>query len=179
MAYTLEKGRPADFAARIAKEQRCYDLLDSLQIQYDRIDHPAAATMTDCDDVAVALGCGICKNLFLCNRSGTKFYLLLICADKPFRTGDVSRQLGSSRLSFCSDAQLMDKLGLIAGSVTPMAIYRESARDVVVAIDEDIFDMNMVCVHPCVATASLAISMEDLLKYIGRTGNEIKRVHIE
>lgn len=104
---------------------------------------------------------------------------MLICADKPFKTGDVSRQLGSSRLSFCSDAQLMDKLGLVAGSVTPMALYRESARDVVVAIDEEIFNMKTVCVHPCVATASLAISMEDLLKYIGRTGNEIKRVHIE
>ena len=73
----------------------------------------------------------------------------------------------------------MDKLGLVAGSVTPMALYRESARDVVVAIDEEIFNMKTVCVHPCVATASLAISTEDLLKYIGRAGNEIKRVHIE
>ena len=175
----LQKGRPQDTTGRLAKEIRTYDLLDQLGISYERIDHAPAMTMEDCQEIDEALQATVCKNLFLCNRSGTKFYLLLICADKPFRTGDVSRQLGSSRLSFCSDAQLMDKLGLVAGSVTPMALYRESARDVVVAIDEDIFDMNMVCVHPCVATASLAISMEDLLKYIGRAGNEIKRVHIE
>ena len=175
----LQKGRPQDTTGRLAKEIRTYDLLDQLGISYTRIDHAPAMTMEDCQEIDEALQATVCKNLFLCNRSGTKFYLLLICADKPFRTGDVSRQLGSSQLSFCSDAQLMDKLGLVAGSVTPMALYRESARDVVVAIDEDIFDMNMVCVHPCVATASLAISMEELLKYIGRAGNEIKRVHIK
>lgn len=161
------------------RERPVLELLDEMGIQYRRYEHPYAHTMHDCEGIGADIGAQHFKNLFLCNRSGTKFYLLLICADKPFRTGDVSRQLGSSRLSFCSDAQLMDKLGLVAGSVTPMALYRESARDVVVAIDEDIFDMNMVCVHPCVATASLAISMEDLLKYIGRAGNEIKRVHIE
>ena len=147
------------------RERPVLELLDEMGIQYRRYEHPCARTMHDCEGIGADIGAQHFKNLFLCNRSGTKFYLLLICADKPFRTGDVSRQLGSS--------------GLIAGSVTPMALYRESARDVVVAIDEDIFDMNMVCVHPCVATASLAISMEDLLKYIGRTGNEIKRVHIE
>ena len=138
---TVYQARPPQ--PRTPVEEAVYDRLEQLGISYTRVDHDHADTMEDCLLIENTLGARICKNLFLCNRSGTKFYLLLICADKPFRTGDVSRQLGSSRLSFCSDAQLMDKLGLVAGSVTPMALYRESARDVVVAIDEDIFDMNM------------------------------------
>lgn len=161
------------------RERPVLELLDEMGIPYRRYEHPCARTMQDCEGIGADIGAKHFKNLFLCNRGGTQFFLLLIRADKPFKTGEVSKRLGSSRLSFCSDAQLMDKLGLIAGSVTPMALYRESARDITVAIDEDIFDMDMVCVHPCVATASLAISMDDLLKYIGKAGNEIKRVHID
>ena len=106
------------------RERPVLELLDEMGIPYRRYEHPCARTMHDCEGIGADIGAQHFKNLFLCNRSGTKFYLLLICADKPFRTGDVSRQLGSSRLSFCSDAQLMDKLGLVAGSVTPMALYR-------------------------------------------------------
>ena len=159
-------------------EAELLELLDKMGIKYRRYEHAAARTMQDCEGIGADVGAEHFKNLFLTNRAGNKFYLLLICADKPFRTGNVSKQLNSSRLSFASDTQLFDKLGLIAGSVTPMALYRESARDVVVAIDEDILKMNMVCVHPCVSSASLAISLSDLLAFIKAMGNEVRTVSV-
>ncbi len=159
-------------------EAELLELLDKMGIKYRRYEHAAARTMQDCEGIGADVGAEHFKNLFLTNRKGDKFYLLLICADKPFRTGEVSKRLNSSRLSFASDTQLFDKLGLIPGSVTPMALYRESARDVVVAIDEDILKMNMVCVHPCVSSASLAISLSDLLAFIKAMGNEVRAVSV-
>jgi len=95
-------GRPSDTEAREARETRTYDFLDRLQIAYERVDHAPAETMEDCLAVDAALGTKMCKNLFLCNRQGTVFYLLLMPGDKPFRTKELSAQIGSARLSFAS-----------------------------------------------------------------------------
>ena len=101
----LETGRPASTEGRLAKEIHVYDLLDSLGIAYSRVDHEAAATMEDCLVVDETLGVAMCKNLYLCNRQKTDFYLLLMPGDKPFKTKELSGQLGVSRLSFAEAFQ--------------------------------------------------------------------------
>ena len=63
---------------RLLKEMAVYELLEKLEISYQRVDHEAAATVDDCHDVDEALGIHICKNLFLCNRQKTDFYLLMM-----------------------------------------------------------------------------------------------------
>ena len=88
----LVNGRPENEEGRLDKEIRVYDLLDSLGVKYQRIDHEAAMTMEACEEIDRTLsegeenGVAICKNLFLCNRQATDFYLLLIPGDKPFKT---------------------------------------------------------------------------------------------
>ena len=96
----IYEGRPTDIAGRSEKEIAAYDMLDALGITYKRADHEPAMTMEDCVAIGEALGAHICKNLFLCNRQKTDFYLLLMPADKPFKTKELSSQIGSSRLSF-------------------------------------------------------------------------------
>ncbi len=161
------------------RERPILAILDEMGISYSRYEHPAALTMQDCEGIGADVGAKHFKNLFLCNRAKTVYCLLLIRADKPFHTSDVSKKLGVSRLSFCTDEQLFEKLALLPGSVTPMALYHVEARDIIVAIDNDISRMDMVCVHPCVSTASLAIKFCDLIAYIKRMGNEIKYVDID
>ena len=78
MTLVLQKGRPADTTGRLDKEIRTYDLLDSLGVEYDRVDHAPAMTMEDCKEVDEILKSMVCKNLFLCNRHETAFYLLMI-----------------------------------------------------------------------------------------------------
>lgn len=94
----LTDGRPASTAARQAREVRVYDLLDSLGIAYATADHEPAATMDICRRIEEATGVGICKNLFLCNRRQTDFYMLLMPGSKPFKTRELSAQAGITRL---------------------------------------------------------------------------------
>lgn len=84
----LENGRPENTEGRLQKEIRVYDLLDKLGVEYQRVDHEAAMTMEACEEIDRTLGDGtaICKNLFLCNRQETDFYLLLMPGDKSFKT---------------------------------------------------------------------------------------------
>ena len=119
------KGRPESAEGRLDKEMRVYDLLDSLGVEYERIDHEPAMTMEICEQIDASLGALICKNLFLCNRQQTDFYLLMMPADKPFKTKDLSAQIGSSRLSFASAEFLEEFLDITAGSVSVMGLMND------------------------------------------------------
>ena len=104
----LVKGRPETNEGRLEKEIRCYDLLDKLGVEYQRIDHEAAMTMEACVEIDKVLDATICKNLLLCNRQCTQFYLLMLPGEKHFKTSIFSKQIGSSRLSFASAEYMVE-----------------------------------------------------------------------
>lgn len=160
MELELYKGRPTD--VRIEKEERCYDLLDSLGIEYFRVDHEHADTIDACHGIESTLGCKICKNLFLCNRQATEFYLLLMPGDKPFVTKLLSKQIGTARLSFASPAHMDELLGVTPGSVTVLALMNDKAGRVRLLIDEDLLKDEYIGCHPCINTSTLRIATRDL-----------------
>ena len=126
----LQKGRPADTAGRMEKEIRTYDFLDGLGVEYDRVDHGPAMTMEDCKEADEILQATICKNLFLCNRQKTAFYLLMIPDTKVFHTKDLSAQIGSARLSFASPEYMEEFLDITPGSVSVMGLMNDKERRV-------------------------------------------------
>ncbi|MEG1548272.1 MAG: prolyl-tRNA synthetase associated domain-containing protein [Clostridia bacterium] len=161
------------------EEQPVMEALAELGIHYTRYEHGRALTMEDCESIGADVGAQHVKNLFLTNRQGTDFYLLLLCAQKKFRTAEVSKQLGVSRLSFCTQEQLMDKLKLVPGSVTAMALVNDTRHEITVVVDEDVKGLAMLCVHPCTSEVSYAISGEDLFKFLAWRTNELRFVHID
>ncbi len=163
---TLVQGRPADWANRLPKEIRVYDLLDSLNISYQRIDHEAAMTMEACAAVDAALEATICKNLLLCNRQNTDFYLLMIPGDKPFKTKDLSAQIGSSRLSFASAEYMEAFLDITPGSLSVLGLMNDKENRVRLLIDRDLLKGEYIGCHPCINTSSLRLRTEDLLQDI-------------
>ena len=158
----IQKGRPADFDQRLPKEQRVYDLLDQLKIEYDRVDHNAAMTMEACAAIDETLGTSICKNLLLCNRQCTDFYLLLIPADKHFKTKQLSSQINSSRLSFASGEYMERFLDITPGSLSLLGLMNDKDYRVQLLIDEDILKDEYLGLHPCINTSSLKIKMLDV-----------------
>ena len=158
----LENGRPANCAGRLDKEIRCYDLLDKLGMVYQRIDHEAAMTMEACAAVDEALGATICKNLLLCNRQCTDFYLLLMPGDKPFKTKELSKQIGSSRLSFAAGEYMEQFLDITPGSLSILGLMNDKDNKVQLLIDEDVLKGEYIGCHPCINTSSLRFRTDDL-----------------
>ena len=176
----LEQGRPANCDGRLDKEIRCYDLLDKLGIAYQRIDHEAAMTMEACAAVDEALGATICKNLLLCNRQCTDFYLLLMPGDKPFKTKDLSKQIGSSRLSFASGEYMEAYLDITPGSLSILGLMNDKDMRVQLLIDEDVLKGEYIGCHPCINTSSLRIKTADMMeKIIPAMGHEPRLVELE
>ena len=161
---TKHIGRPENEAGREVREIRTYDLLDRLGISYARVDHEPAQTMEDCVAVDAALGTVMCKNLFLCNRQQTDFYLLMMPGDKPFRTKELSAQIGTARLSFASAEHMVQYLDIYPGAVSVMGLANDTEGVVQLLIDEDLLAAERIGCHPCVNTASLGIGTADLLE---------------
>ena len=177
LAMTLTTGRPADCNNRLPKEIRVYDLLDSLDVSYGRIDHEAAMTMEACAAIDEALQATICKNLLLCNRQCTAFYLLLIPGDKVFKTKDLSQQIGSSRLSFASAEYMEQYLDITPGSLSVLGLMNDKEGAVQLLVDEDVLKGEYVGCHPCINTSSLRLRTEDLVnKIIPAMGHPMKTV---
>ena len=162
----LYQGRPADRTGRLDREIACYDLLDALGISYTRADHDAADTIADCHAIEGLLGAAICKNLVLCNRQKTDFYLLLMEGDKPFRTKDLSKQIGSSRLSFAAPEDMEQYLGVTPGSATILSLMNDKEHRVKLILDKSIAEADRFGCHPCINTSSLRLRTEDLLQKI-------------
>ena len=176
---TLYDGRPESCAGRLEKEIRVYDLLDKLGISYQRIDHEAANTMEACAAVDAALNATICKNLLLCNRQCTDFYLLMIPGDKVFKTSVLSKQIGSSRLSFAAPEYMERFLDITPGSVSVMGLMNDHENHVQLLIDEDVLKGEFFGCHPCINTSSLRIRIDDLMnKIIPAMGHEPRMVTI-
>lgn len=164
----LYNGRPESNEGRKEKEIQVYDLLDRLGIEFQRTDHAAAMTMEDCIEADQVLGIDICKNLFLCNRQKTKFYLLLIPGDKVFKTKELSSQIQSSRLSFGSAEDMEKYLNVTPGSATIMGLMFDTENQVQLIVDEDVLAQEEFGCHPCVNTSSLKMKTADIFgKFLG------------
>ncbi len=159
---TIETGRPADCSGRPEKECAVYDLLERLDIPFTRADHPAAFTMEECEAVSQALHTPICKNLFLCNRQKTAFYLLLLPASKPFRTKEITAQLGCARLSFAGEDQLASLLHLTPGSATIFGLQYDTENRVQLVVDRDLLDEAYFGCHPCINTSTIRLKTSDV-----------------
>ena len=175
----LQHGRPADTAGRLEKELRTYDLLDRLGVSYDRVDHEPAMTMEICQEIDKVLQAVICKNLFLCNRQETSFYLLMIPDNKVFHTKDLSSQIGSARLSFAKAEYMEQFLDITPGSVSVLGLMNDTEHRVQLLIDEDVLNSEFVGCHPCINTSSIKFRTSDLVeKVIPAMGHPFVKVKL-
>jgi len=179
MMTDLQLGRPRTRERRLDREVRCYDLLDELEIEYWRIDHDAAFTMEACEAIDKALEATICKNIFLCNRQKTAFYLLMMPGDKVFKTKELSAQIGSSRLSFASPEDMLKYLDTEPGSVSFLGLMNDSEKKVQLLVDEDVFEGEWIGMHPCVNTSSLKLRKSDVFgKILEKLGRDMRTVKL-
>ena len=160
----LVEGRPQD--KRIDKEERVYDLLDQLNIDYQRIDHEEANTMEICLEIEKTLKSTICKNLFLVNSNKSQYYLLMLKENKKFKTKMISKQINSSRLSFGSDEKMLEYLDITPGSVSLLGLMNDHDFKVQLLMDKDLLQDEYLGCHPCINTSSLRIKIKDVFEKI-------------
>ncbi len=172
----------------LPQEEAAFRLLEELGIHYDRVSSEPADTMEKCAEVSRVLGVPICKNLFLCNRQKTQFYLLAMGPDKPFHTKDLSHQIGSARLSFAPEGSLWELLHCTPGSATILGLANDREHRVRLLMEREVYEVLMerevyeaefLSCHPCICTSSLKLKTSDILRtFLPFTGHEVTVVDL-
>ena len=158
------QGRPETNEGRLQKEIAVYDLLDELQIPYERVDHEVMMTIADCAEVDQTLQITICKNLFLCNHQKTEFYLLMMPGEKKFVTKEVCKKIPSPRLSFADESYMEEFLNITPGSVSIMGLMNDPENHVQLLLDKDLEAGEFIGCHPCINTSSLKLYTKDIFE---------------
>lgn len=162
----VHKGRPQDLCGRDEMEIKVYDFLDSLNIEYETAEHPSAGDMEACKEIEKELKAPICKNLFLCNRQKTVFYLLMMPGDKPFKTKELSSQINSARLSFADENDMKKHLGTAPGAASVLGLMNDKQGEVQLLVDEDVLKEALIGCHPCVNTSTIKLKTNDIFEKI-------------
>lgn len=162
------------------KEMQSYLFLEENGVEYIRAEHDEAATIELCEGVEKVIGAKICKNLLLCNRQQTKFYMLLIPGDMNFKTKYLSKQINSARLSFASGEQMEEKLNVTPGSLTVLSLMYDKEKEIELLIEKNVFKDEYFGCHPCVNTATVRFATSDLKeKVLPALGREYTVVDLE
>ena len=147
-----------------------YGLLKMLGISYEEIEHEAVYTIEQAQRIKRMTDGAGCKNLFLTDRKGG-YILAVLQEDKRADLKALASLYGVKKLSFASDEQLSEVLGLTR--VTPMGLINDKDHAVKLAIDGELRGRKLLF-HPNVNTRTISITADDLIKYIEYFGNEYK-----
>ena len=144
--------------------------LRELNIPHDYFEHAPAMTMEDCLALPFASpDVTFCKNILLCNRQQTAFYLYVTPPDKPFRTADTSKALNSSRLSFAPAECLPRMLGLASGSLSPLGLWFDPEGRIQLVFDREIRRDGRIAFHPCDNTATVVFDQRVFFERVAPT----------
>jgi len=160
------------------KEQKVYEILDSLGISYVRHEHPPVFTVEEAVQHWEGITGAHCKNLFLRNKKGNRHYLLIIEHTKRADLRTLTQQLGEDRLSFASAERLMRYLGLEEGAVSPFGLPNDGQKEVQVVIDKDLKSVGRINFHPNVNTVTVGIGFSDFEKFLEYCGNPVRYLSI-
>ena len=176
--HTIYTARPTD--KRLPKEERVYDLLERLDVPFERVDHDAVGTIEGCAEIEKLLDIEICKNLFLRNSKGDQYYLLMLPGGKHLVTKDLAKKISSTRLSFGTPEKMEEYLDITPGSVSVLGLMNDHGNNIQFLVDNDIKKWEYFGCHPCINTSSLKIKTADLFsKILPAVGHEPVFVDID
>lgn len=152
-------------------------ILEEKKIKYEIVEHQAVYTIDEMLDCDLPYPDQIAKNLFVRDDKKRKYYLITCLEDKKINLKEFRKQNGTRPLTFASEEDLMEKMGLIRGAVTPFGVLANEEKDVIVYIDKD-YENKIMGIHPCDNTATVFVNCRDVAKLIKAHGNELHFVKL-
>lgn len=149
-----------------------YDILEKLDIKYDEIVHKSVYTIKEAEVLKDRIdGVGV-KNIFLTNKRGG-YYLVLIKDNKRLDIKMLESIFNTGHLSFGSDIELKDILGIESGSVSVFNIINDKLNKVFIFIDKELVSKRILF-HPNINTKTISINYNDVIRVIDYLNHDYK-----
>ena len=152
-------------------ENELMRLLDVNHFEYQRIAHPAVFTCAEAELHRPDLPAVSTKNLFLCDKKGRRFFLVVTACEMTVNLEGLAPQLGVAHLRFGSEENLGKMLGVTRGAVTMLGLANDTDHKVELWIDTHIWPGEYFLSHPLVNTATLVLSKKELTRFFELTGH--------
>lgn len=159
-------------------QPQVYDALAAMGIPFEYYEHPAAPTIEIASQYYRGEGTTLCKNLFFRNHKGDRHYLVIMSSLHDMDIHDMEHRLHQGKLSFASPQRMMKYLGVTPGSVSLFTLVNDQEHQVTLFIDRQLLSAGKVSFHPNDNTASLVISVEDMMKFVRAIGNPYETVEL-
>ncbi len=158
--------------------KKVFDVMESLDISYDVIEHPAVYTIEEMDKLGIDSKNEVVKNLFVRDDKKKRYFLIILQKDKRVDLKEIRKELNCRPLSFASEEDLCKYMKLSKGSVTPFGVLNDYDCKVEVVLDKDILSFERIGVHPDDNTATVFICPQDLESIMKNHGNNISYIVI-
>ncbi len=159
-------------------KQETYEHLRSRGIEFEICEHPAVYTMEEVTQIELPHPEAEAKNLFVRGHKKLHYYLISVKGDKRVDLKEIRDEFGLRSLSFAAPEELMEIMGLIPGSVSPLGLLNDAELKVTFFLDSEFGDEDLIGVHPNENTASIYLRTSDLLSVIREHGNQIRRLDL-
>lgn len=160
----------------MTEREKVFARLEELGVSYEVTEHPAVFTIGEMDALGLTAKGEVCKNLFLRDAKGRRHFLVVVPGEARADLRALAEQLESSKLSFASAERLEKHLGLKQGEVTPLGVLNDADAAVEVVFDRGLERFPCLGVHPNDNTATVWLSLADILRVVEENGNEIRWV---
>lgn len=173
MGRVFWRSAPTDCGRRSylnGKIEDCLRTLDAAGVKYKLAEHAHADTIDDVIAMGLEGGDEIAKNLFVRDDKRLNYYVLTVRQDKHVSLREVQEKMGARKLTFASEEDLAELLGLAKGSVTPLGYMNDAAKKVKFVVDAE-FRGKEIGVHPCDNTATVWLSADEMVSLIRKHGN--------
>ena len=158
-------------------KQEILSLLDERGVSYELTEHKAVYNMAELAEVVLPYPEADAKNHFVRDDKKRGYYLITVRGDKRVDLKAFRQQNGTRPLSFASAEDLMARLGLIPGAVSPFGLLNDAERSVIFCLDREFLDASgRIGVHPNDNTATVWLAAADLLSLIQEHGNPIRLI---
>ena len=156
----------------VGEKSKVLALLEELHISYQVTNHPAVYTIEEMELLQIDHMDRVVKNLFIRDDKKRNYYLVMLKNDKSANLKELRHRIDSKPLTFASEDDLKKYLGLGKGEVSPFGVINDLDNDVIVIIDNDLRKFDFIGVHPNDNTATVYISMDDLIRVFNNQGHK-------
>ena len=159
-------------------QNEVYKLLDKLNIEYTKIEHPPLFTCEDNEKYNIKFDAVVCKNLFIRNSNKSQYYLVSLLLEKRVDLKSLQMLLEEKRLSFGNENVLEEKLGIKSGAVSIFNIINLKDNDIIFVLDEEILKYEKVGFHPNINTETVIFNPKEITKILEFYNVEFKFIKI-
>lgn len=158
-------------------KEEVFQVLDSMEISYEIVNHPAAWTTEEADGYIEGKEGVRSKTMFMAGKKDRNFYLIILDDAKRLEIKKLNDVIGD-KLHFGKEEHLQEKMNLVPGMVSLFGLIHDKEKEIKVYLDKSLEEEEIITFHPNDNTATIFIKVEDMFRFLKELNYEYRLIEL-